>query len=77
VSYKNSGNPELSALHALDASKLKAKIKVALKISKGNLTKAAEALDVSTRSLHRWLARYPELAEEYKRQRIKRLENGG
>lgn len=76
MSYKNSGNPQLSALHVLGEPKLRRKIRTALQDAKGNLSDAAESLNISRRTLHRWLARYPELAAECRKQRIRAIKEG-
>jgi DNA-binding NtrC family response regulator len=74
MSFKNSGNPELSALAVLDSAKAQLKIKTAIINARGNLTKAASKLNISTRTLHRYLDKFPGLREVYKSERVKALE---
>lgn len=51
-----SGNLMLSARRHTDKAKARAEIIAAVKAAKGNLSEAARRLDITKRTLSRWLA---------------------
>lgn len=58
-----SGNPALSKKFAVNPTAAVEECRTAVKRTGGNVTAAARALDVSTRTLYRWIAEHPEILD--------------
>jgi transcriptional regulator of acetoin/glycerol metabolism len=69
MSLFRSGNPELSAAMLGPWGQAHLRVKKALKEAQGNIQEAARALNVSDRTIYRWLRAHPELEREVERMR--------